>query len=143
MILRPLFAVNGLEGSIELVDFDDDDKLGSGKEIVNAHIKAESQDWAGTVIDSSLIEEFASEEEERNFFNPFAVKYKVSYKEGVKQKTEEFALRLIKSSFKKKAYENTRADIERVFSQDNKSTSHPSVQLKIKSTIDFLKAFKE
>ena len=36
-ILRPLFAANGLEGSIELVDFDDDDKLGSGKEIVNAH----------------------------------------------------------------------------------------------------------
>jgi hypothetical protein len=31
-ILRPLFAANGLEGSIELVDFDDDDKLGSGKE---------------------------------------------------------------------------------------------------------------
>lgn len=28
-ILKPLFAANGLEGSMELVDFDDDDKLGS------------------------------------------------------------------------------------------------------------------
>lgn len=31
-ILIPLFAANGLEGSMELVDFDDDDKLGSGKD---------------------------------------------------------------------------------------------------------------
>jgi type I restriction enzyme M protein len=34
-ILRPLFEANGLEGSIELVDFNDDDKLGSGKEKVD------------------------------------------------------------------------------------------------------------
>lgn len=33
-ILRPLFAANGLEGSMELVDFNDDDKLGSGKDKV-------------------------------------------------------------------------------------------------------------
>lgn len=33
-ILRPLFSANGLEGSIELVDFNDDDKLGSGKDKV-------------------------------------------------------------------------------------------------------------
>jgi len=33
-ILRPLFASNGLEGSLEIVDFNDDDKLGSGKEKV-------------------------------------------------------------------------------------------------------------
>ena len=29
-ILRPLFQANGLEGSMELVDFNDDDKFGSG-----------------------------------------------------------------------------------------------------------------
>ena len=34
-ILKPLFAANGLEGAIELVDFDDDDKLGSDKEKVD------------------------------------------------------------------------------------------------------------
>ncbi|SCY40976.1 type I restriction enzyme M protein [Nonlabens sp. Hel1_33_55] len=33
-ILRPLFASNGLEGSLEIVDFNDDEKLGSGKEKV-------------------------------------------------------------------------------------------------------------
>ncbi len=34
-ILRPLFAANGLEGSMDLVDFNDDDKLGSDKEKVD------------------------------------------------------------------------------------------------------------
>ncbi|WP_075349676.1 type I restriction-modification system subunit M [Algoriphagus marinus] len=34
-ILRPLFASNGLEGSLEIVDFNDDEKLGSGKEKVD------------------------------------------------------------------------------------------------------------
>ena len=34
-ILKPLFAANGLEGSMELVDFNDEDKLGSGKEMVD------------------------------------------------------------------------------------------------------------
>ncbi|TXI68947.1 MAG: type I restriction-modification system subunit M [Flavobacterium sp.] len=33
-ILRPLFSANGLEGSMELVDFNDDDKLGSGRDKV-------------------------------------------------------------------------------------------------------------
>ncbi len=33
-ILKPLFAANGLEGTMELVDFNDDDKLGKGKEMV-------------------------------------------------------------------------------------------------------------
>lgn len=35
MILKPLFSANGLEGSMELVDFNDEDKLGSGKEMVD------------------------------------------------------------------------------------------------------------
>lgn len=34
-ILRPLFAANGLEGSMELVDFNDDEKLGSGQEKID------------------------------------------------------------------------------------------------------------
>ena len=34
-ILKPLFSANGLEGSVELADFNDDDKLGSDKEKVD------------------------------------------------------------------------------------------------------------
>jgi type I restriction enzyme M protein len=38
-ILRPLFSANGLEGVVELADFNDDDKLGSGKEKVDTLTK--------------------------------------------------------------------------------------------------------
>ena len=38
-ILRPLFSANGLEGIIELADFNDDDKLGSDKEKVDTLTK--------------------------------------------------------------------------------------------------------
>ena len=38
-ILKPLFAANGLEGSHQLVDFDADDKFGSGKEKINKQTK--------------------------------------------------------------------------------------------------------
>lgn len=34
-VLKPLFAANGLDGSIELVDFNDDEKLGKDKEKVD------------------------------------------------------------------------------------------------------------
>jgi type I restriction enzyme M protein len=34
-ILRPLFAANGLDGTIDLVDFNDDEKLGTGSEKVD------------------------------------------------------------------------------------------------------------
>ena len=34
-ILKPLFSANGLDGEVELVDFDADEKLGSGKEKVD------------------------------------------------------------------------------------------------------------
>ncbi|MCO6163689.1 hypothetical protein [Flavobacterium sp. NRK F7] len=114
-----------------------------GKGIVNAHIKTESQEWAGTVIDNSMINEFTNEDEAFSFLEKFAVKYMVPYKNGIIQEKEEFALRLTKSKLNEIAYTNTKENIERVFSQDHKSTTHPNVQLKIKNTIDFLSTFKE
>lgn len=114
-----------------------------GKGIVNAHLKAESQDWAGTVIDDSIINEFKNEEEASAFLKPYAVKYKVPYKPGIKQDNEEFVLRLTKGKLNPESFKNLSADIDRVFSQDNKSTSHPSVQKKIENTVDFLSTFKE
>lgn len=114
-----------------------------GKGIVNAHLKAENQDWAGTVIDNSIIEEFSTEEEAKKFLEPYATKYKIPYKKHEIEIHEEFALRLVKGNLNQIAYDNTKDSIERVFGQDNKSTSHPGVQLKIKNTIDFLKTFKE
>lgn len=113
-----------------------------GKGIVYAHLKAESQDWAGTVIDNSIINEFSSEEVAKTFLEPFAVKYKIPYKPEIIQNDEEFAFRLNKGNLNEESFKNYSEDILRVFSQDNKSTSHSSVQRKINNTIDFLSTFK-
>lgn len=139
------------KGKISIVDGRNKNEKGGsygvsclyGKGIVNAHIKAESQVWAGTVIDNSIISEFNSEVEATGFLESYAVKYKVPYKSEVIQDDEEFVLRLTKGTLNPESFKNLSADLERVFSQDNKSTSHPSVQLKIKNTIDFLSTFKE
>ncbi|MBG6186421.1 hypothetical protein [Flavobacterium sp. CAN_S2] len=139
------------KGKISIVDGRNKNEKGGsygvsclyGKGIVNAHIKAESQVWAGTVIDNSIISEFASEVEAAGFLESYAVKYKVPYKSEGIQDDDEFVLRLTKGTLNPESFKNLSADLERVFSQDNKSTSHPSVQLKIKNTIDFLSTFKE
>lgn len=147
------FPVRGSisKGSIRIVNGTNKNDFGGsygvsclyGKGIVNAHLKAESQDWAGTVIDDSIIEIFPNDLEAFKFLKPYAVKYKVPYKEGIVQEKEEYVFRLTKSTLNDVAYENTKNSIEGVFTQDNKSTSHPSVQRKIKNTIDFLSIFKE
>lgn len=147
------FPVRGsiTKGKIRIVDGRNKNEKGGsygvsclyGKGIVNAHIKAESQEWAGTVIDNSIISEFDSEVEASTFLEPYAVKYSVPYKVAVIQETEEYVFKLTKFKLNNVAFGNTKKSIERVFSQDNKSTSHPSVQLKIKNTIDFLSTFKE
>jgi hypothetical protein len=147
------FPVRGsiIKGRIRIVNGNNKNDFGGsygvsclyGKGIVNAHLKAESQDWAGTVIDDSIIEMFSNEEEAFNFLKPYVIKYKVPYKEGIVQEKEEYVFRLTKSTLNEVSYGNTKNSIERVFSQDNKSNSHPSVQRKIKNTIDFLKTFKE
>lgn len=147
------FPVRGSisKGRIEIVNGNNKNDFGGsygvsclfGKGIVNAHLKAERQDWAGTVIDASTIEEFSNEQEAFNFMKPYAIKYKVPYKEGIVQEKEEYVLRLTKSRLNEVAYDNTKNSIEKVFAQDNKSTSHQSVQRKINNTIDFLRIFKE
>jgi hypothetical protein len=147
------FPVRGsiTKGKIRIINGNNkNDKGGSygvsclyGKGIVNAHLKAEGQEWAGTVIDNSILNEFSNEEEATTFLEPYAVKYKVPYKPDVNQVEEEFALRLTKGKLNPESFKNLSADIDRVFSQDNKSISHPSVQKKIKNTIDFLSTFKE
>jgi type I restriction enzyme M protein len=89
-ILRPLFAANGLEGSMELVDFNDDEKLGSGKEKVDRlsnliaifenpslnfkHNRAEDDDILGDAYEY-LMRHFATEsgKSKGQFYTPAEV----------------------------------------------------------------------
>lgn len=113
-----------------------------GQGIVNAHLKAESQNWAGTVIDKSIVNEFKSAEEAHDFLKPYAVKYKIPYK-NLDYETEEYAFRFTKENINIATFESKSNSINRVFSQDNKSVEHPSVQKKIENTIKYLKSFIE
>lgn len=146
------FPVRGciIKGKIRIVNgIHENDKGGTygvsclyGKGIVNAHLKAEDQDWAGTVIDSSIINEFDSKEEAAKFLEPYTLKYKVPYKSHTDNE-EEFVLRLLKGTLNQLAFDNTVDGIYRTFSQDNKSIENESVQRKIDNTINFLRVIKE
>lgn len=110
-----------------------------GKGLLNAHEKTENINWAGTVIDNSVIEKVSREKDFQEFLKEKAIKYKVQYK-GFYRK--EYALRLVHGTLNDTAYENYKNNIIRVFEMDNKSVT-PSVEEKIKNTVDFLEVFKE
>lgn len=98
-----------------------------GKGLVYAHEKAESQNWAGTVVDKSIIEELG---EDMELINRSCVKYKVPYKNG--EVTEEEYV------FKFDTGEDVYKWVENVFKQDKKSIDNDAVRVKIKNTVIFL-----
>lgn len=105
-----------------------------GKGIVDAHLKAESQNWAGTVIDQTIIDDL-TEFELLDFINEMTIKYPVPYKSGT---VEEFVFKIKRGQLNKTALENTLRDIDRVFSMDNKNIDNDSVKLKIDNTKKFI-----
>lgn len=113
-----------------------------GKGLVAAHLKTENQDWAGTVIDQSVIEEV-----ERQGITSLmadiddkAVLYKTPYKNHLVDK-EELSLRLVTNGLNEEAYANYSKGIIKNFENHNKRISHESVQRKLKNTLAFLKIF--
>jgi hypothetical protein len=112
-----------------------------GKGLIDAYLKAENQQWAGTVIDEStlvaLTRKGMSIDE---LLKPFAVKYQVPYK-TCSVSNEEYVIRLVKGTIKSEYFKNVQDGIERSFSSYNKDVSDPSVQTKLKNTIEFLKTF--
>lgn len=96
-----------------------------GKGLVYAHEKAESQSWAGTVVDKSIIDDLG---EDMELINKSCVKYKVPYKNG--EATEEYVFKLCIGG-------KIREQVEQVFRQDNKSIENDSVKAKIDNTVAF------
>ena len=118
-----------------------------GKVLVNAHIKAEAQEWAGTVIDQS-VEKDLSNGSLRNLLDKYCVRYRVPYKNTEATPNgdigyDEYVLKLATDIQNQTALDNTKKDIINVFSNDNKPIIG-SVQTKIDNThklIEFLKEF--
>jgi hypothetical protein len=105
-----------------------------GKGIVDAHLKAEAQNWAGTVIDQSIIDDLLNFEQ-IDFINKITTRYEVPYKTG---NTEEYVFKIKKTPLNDTALTNILRDIERIFSMDNKSIEDESVKLKIENTKKFI-----
>ncbi len=115
-----------------------------GKAIVEAHIKAESQDWAGSVIDQSIIDFLIENDlEPISYLSDYATQYKIPYKTNIKIMESEFAFRLVKGSLNEEAYKNYSNSIERNFADHKKDISDPRVKLKLKNTLEYLRSFKD
>lgn len=113
-----------------------------GRGIVEAHFKAESQDWAGSVIDQSVINFLIENNlEPTSYLSDYAKQYKIPYKPGITVKNYEFAFRLIKGTINELANKNLRNRIERNFANHKKDISEPSVKIKLENTLEYLKSF--
>lgn len=107
-----------------------------GKGLLNAHIKAESFNMAGTFIDKSFIDRFIDDEKIMQKIDELTIQYQVPFKPGI-ENTNEYVFKLVKDNLNEKRFNNVKEDIKRVFTQDNKGLNE-SVQLKIENTIKFL-----
>lgn len=111
-----------------------------GKGIVEAHDKAEAQNWAGTVIDNSVLEKI---KEPKLFLEKYAKKYKVPYKQEVNVNEEEYVFNLTLTKFDDEVFKNQKSKIETNFANHKKDVTDPRVKEKLAHTIKFLESFKE
>ena len=114
-----------------------------GHGLVKAHLKAENLNWAGSVIDKTLIEQIDGKVDVQRFLEPFAKLYHVPYKVYEQDIQEEFALNINKGGLNETAFNNTKDSIISAFSSDNKSIDKPRVQEILTNTIAFLETFRD
>ena len=113
-----------------------------GKGIVNAHLKAENLNWAGSVIDQTAIEEASKHTDAISLIEKYAKKYLVPYKKPPVKHAEEYAFNLVDDPLTDETFKNRKETIERNFSMYNKSTESPRVKEIFANTISFLETFK-
>lgn len=107
-----------------------------GKGLLNAHNKTEQMNWAGSVIDNSVIEKVQTLGEYNSFFSEFAKEYKVPYKGYYKK---EFAFFMRDKEIKPENFKTLEENIIRVFELDNKRIT-PSVEEKMNNTLEFIRS---
>lgn len=147
------FPVRGslIHGELEYVDYKEASTLGAiyninsvfGKGLVDAHLKAESQNWAGTVVDYSIITYLEDNNlDVHDKLNTHSKKYNIPYKkEDVT--VPEYALKFTKQTVSERRIESMRDSINSNFRRHNKDVSSSSVQTKLANTIKFVESFLE
>lgn len=108
-----------------------------GKGLVKAYTKTEQLNWAGTVIDISVVERIDKETHFGPFVKEIAKEYQVPYK-GFYRK--EHSLLFTKENEMNEEVYTRFSEIFRItFEKDSKSMT-PSVEEKLKNTLEFLKS---
>lgn len=112
-----------------------------GKGILTAHQKAESQNWAGTVIDQSILIQLENNNVNPDvFFEKYAKRYKVPYKEN-KENDTEFVLNLIDDNLNNESYKTFETNLYRNFSNHKKDINNDKVKEKLENTLLYFKSF--
>lgn len=138
-----------VHGEIQYVDYKESNEVGGlyninsvfGKGLVEAHQKAEFQQWSGAVIDKSVIQYLNSNGlDVSSFLTPYAKIHTVPYKKGVE--LEEYAFKLFESlGISEAGFTNYSKNIRENFAKHNKSIEGADVQEKIQNTIKYLETF--
>lgn len=111
-----------------------------GKGLISAYEKAESQNWAGTVLDKSVLKQI-------NLFSPkldtilekLTLPYYIPYKNGTGKEIE-YAFRLRDGNINNETFINNSKTIKENFESWNKGPLDPRTIEKLNNTIDFLKS---
>ncbi|WP_045458210.1 hypothetical protein [Sporocytophaga myxococcoides] len=114
-----------------------------GKGLVKAHIIANSQDWAGTIVEKSAIDyvnALPTNTEIEPILEEFTKRYHVPFKNG--DKKEEYVLRITKGDLDDMLIENLKKNIANNFIQYNKSIEDSSVKQKLHNTLEFIESFR-
>jgi hypothetical protein len=135
-------------GEFEYVGFNQKHEAGGnynissvfGRAVVTAHEKSNNQDWAGCVIDESVIDKIKKQwhGDPAEYLKKYSVVYKVPYKTG---ESEEFVLRFTSRNINEETFKNLSHSINENFNNHNKSTDDPGIQRKIENTLQYLKSF--
>lgn len=113
-----------------------------GKGLVASYLKANNQNWAGSVIDESVIIELKKRKiNHERFLKPYAKEYLVPYKDG--KELLEYALCLVEGKLDNLSFDNYRNGIKKNFEAHGKSIDDPKVREKLTNTILFLESFKK
>ena len=107
-----------------------------GKGLVKAHEKAESQEWAGTVIDQEVVNDLKNSQYSKSF-ETYCLQYNIPYK-NKNTISQEYAFKLIKEINNNEHLSNLKHSVKSIFSADKKSIDEISVKKKIDNTCDFL-----
>lgn len=114
-----------------------------GQGLVKAHLKGENLNWAGSVIDQTVLHQIEGKVDIATFLDQFAKLYKVPYKIAKQDLQEEYALKINKGGLNETAFENTKKGIVSAFSNDNKSIDKPRVKELLANTISYLETFRD